>query len=79
VVTDSEYVLKGYTEWLPAWITRGWRTSAKKPVKNSDLWAEIVAAAERHGQVNLALDSRSQRRPIQRDGRHDRRTDRGGG
>jgi ribonuclease HI len=51
VVTDSEYVLKGYTEWLPVWMKRGWRTSAKKPVKNSDLWAEIVAAAERHGQV----------------------------
>lgn len=51
VVTDSEYVLKGYTEWLPGWVDRGWRTSAKKPVKNADLWMELDAAARRHGQV----------------------------
>jgi ribonuclease HI len=51
LVTDSEYVLKGYTEWLPGWIQRGWRTSAKKPVKNADLWAELVVAAQRHGRV----------------------------
>ena len=51
VVTDSEYVLKGYTEWLPDWVRRGWRTSAKKPVKNADLWAELVTAAQRHGRV----------------------------
>jgi ribonuclease HI len=51
VVTDSEYLIKGYTEWLPGWIRRGWRTSAKKPVKNADLWAEMVASAQRHGRV----------------------------
>ncbi len=51
VVTDSVYVLKGYTEWLPGWIQRGWRTSAKKPIQNADLWAKMVVAAERHGRV----------------------------
>jgi ribonuclease HI len=51
VVTDSQYVLKGFTEWLPEWIRRGWRTSSKKPVKNADLWAEMATAVERHGRV----------------------------
>jgi ribonuclease HI len=51
VVADSVYVLKGYTEWLPGWIERGWRTSARRPVKNADLWAELVTAVARHGQV----------------------------
>ena len=51
VVTDSEYVLKGFTQWLPGWIQSGWRTSAKNPVKNADLWVELVAAAQRHEQV----------------------------
>jgi len=35
---DSEYVRKGITEWLPGWKARGWRTAAKQPVKNADLW-----------------------------------------
>jgi len=51
VVTDSEYVLKGFTEWLPSWVRRGWRTSSKKPVKNADLWKDMAAAAGRHGRV----------------------------
>lgn len=51
VVTDSKYVLKGFTEFLPVWIRRGWLTSAKKPVKNTDLWADLVAAAQRHEKV----------------------------
>lgn len=46
--TDSEYVRKGITEWLPNWRARKWRTSAGKPVKNEDLWRALDAAAQRH-------------------------------
>jgi ribonuclease HI len=38
VHTDSQYVQKGITQWIHAWERNGWRTTAKKPVKNSDLW-----------------------------------------
>ena len=48
VHTDSEYVKRGVTEWLPAWKQRGWKTSARKPVKNVDLWQELDALAQRH-------------------------------
>jgi len=40
---DSQYVLKGITEWLPGWKARGWRTAAKQPVKNVDLWQRLDA------------------------------------
>lgn len=43
--TDSEYVIKGISEWLPAWKARGWKTAAKKPVKNQDLWEALDAVA----------------------------------
>ncbi len=43
--TDSKYVLKGLTEWLPNWKARGWRTAARQPVKNQDLWELLDAAA----------------------------------
>jgi ribonuclease HI len=46
--TDSEYVRRGISEWLPAWKARGWRTAAKKPVKNQDLWEQLDALAARH-------------------------------
>ncbi len=46
--TDSEYVRKGITEWLPQWKKRDWKTSAKKPVKNADLWQSLEQAASRH-------------------------------
>lgn len=39
--SDSEYVLKGISEWLEGWIQRGWRTASKKPVQNDDLWQQI--------------------------------------
>jgi ribonuclease HI len=45
--TDSEYVLKGIQEWLPGWKARGWKTAAKKPVKNQDLWQRLDAANAR--------------------------------
>jgi ribonuclease HI len=47
--TDSEYVRKGITEWLPQWKRRGWRTASRQPVKNEDLWRtldELVAGHE---------------------------------
>ena len=46
--TDSEYVRKGITEWVPAWKSRGWKTAAKKPVKNQDLWMELDTCAAAH-------------------------------
>lgn len=46
--TDSQYVQKGITEWLPQWKRRAWLTANKKPVKNSDLWKELATQAERH-------------------------------
>lgn len=46
--TDSEYVLKGMTEWLPGWKARGWRTSNKQPVKNADLWQQLESQVLRH-------------------------------
>ncbi len=41
LVTDSEYLRKGITEWIHGWKRRGWRTAAKKPVLNQDLWKEL--------------------------------------
>ena len=46
--TDSQYVRTGITEWLPGWKARGWRTAAKAPVKNDDLWRRLDAARLRH-------------------------------
>lgn len=43
VRTDSEYVVKGMTEWHQNWIKKGWRTSGKKPVLNRDLWERLIA------------------------------------
>lgn len=48
ICTDSQYLMKGMTEWLPNWIRRGWRTASKEPVKNVDLWQRLVTASEAH-------------------------------
>ena len=48
VTTDSEYVRKGITEWIIKWRQNGWRTSAKKAVKNSDLWQQLDREAAQH-------------------------------
>ncbi|MEP5763134.1 MAG: ribonuclease HI [Halieaceae bacterium] len=48
LTTDSQYVRKGITEWIEAWKNRGWRTAAKKPVKNVDLWQALDAESGRH-------------------------------
>ncbi len=41
VHTDSQYVQKGMSEWLPNWKRRGWRTADKKPVRNAELWQAL--------------------------------------
>ncbi len=46
--TDSEYVRKGITEWISNWKKRGWKTAAKKPVKNADLWQRLDQETARH-------------------------------
>ena len=48
VHTDSQYVQKGISEWIHGWKARGWKTAAKAPVKNEDLWRALDAAAGRH-------------------------------
>ena len=46
--TDSTYVRDGITKWLPGWKSNGWKTAAKKPVKNQDLWQRLEAALRDH-------------------------------
>lgn len=46
--TDSQYVMKGISEWIHGWKARGWKTADKKPVKNEDLWKRLDAARQRH-------------------------------
>lgn len=48
LTTDSQYVRKGITEWLPGWKARGWKTASKKPVKNVDLWQQLDALVQQH-------------------------------
>ncbi len=48
VYTDSQYVMKGISQWIESWKKRGWRTADKKPVKNVDLWKELEEQAGRH-------------------------------
>jgi len=46
--TDSRYVLGGITSWIKTWKRNGWKNSAKKPVKNADLWQALDAALDSH-------------------------------
>lgn len=48
LTTDSQYVRKGITEWLAGWKRKGWRTAAKQPVKNVDLWQALDEQSNRH-------------------------------
>ncbi|HHH48034.1 MAG TPA: ribonuclease HI [Gammaproteobacteria bacterium] len=48
LTTDSQYVMKGITEWMDSWKRRGWKTAAKKPVKNVDLWQRLDKALAPH-------------------------------
>jgi ribonuclease HI len=46
--TDSRYVMDGLTKWVTGWQRNGWRTAARQPVKNADLWKDLIAAAAPH-------------------------------
>jgi len=46
--TDSRYVMDGLTKWIKGWQKNGWKTADKKPVKNADLWQELLDAAKPH-------------------------------
>ncbi|MEI6269852.1 MAG: ribonuclease HI [Methylococcaceae bacterium] len=46
--SDSIYVLKGITDWMPNWKKRGWKTASKSPVKNEDLWRRLDVAIAKH-------------------------------
>ena len=48
LTTDSVYVRDGITKWIHGWRRNGWRTADKKPVKNADLWQELLDATARH-------------------------------
>jgi len=46
--TDSRYVMDGLTKWIKGWQKNGWKTADKKPVKNADLWQQLLDAAKPH-------------------------------
>ena len=46
--TDSRYVIDGLTKWIHGWQKNGWKTADRKPVKNAELWQELLVAAKRH-------------------------------
>jgi ribonuclease HI len=48
ITTDSQYVKNGITQWIHNWKRNGWKTAAKKPVKNDDLWKRLDQAVARH-------------------------------
>lgn len=48
IVTDSVYVKDGLTKWIHGWKKNGWKTAARKPVKNEELWRRLDTAQERH-------------------------------
>lgn len=48
IYTDSQYLRKGITEWVPMWKKRGWKTASKEPVKNRELWIALDKEAARH-------------------------------
>jgi ribonuclease HI len=49
IVTDSQYVMKAFKEgWLDKWQENGWKTADKKPVKNQELWEDLLSAVDRH-------------------------------
>lgn len=48
LTTDSQYLRQGITEWLANWKRRGWKTAARQPVKNQDLWQRLDAAVQKH-------------------------------
>ena len=51
--TDSKYVMQGVESWMPRWKLNGWRTAAKKPVLNQDLWQELDGALQRLSLIHI--------------------------
>ena len=48
LTTDSQYVVKGMTEWMKGWIRNGWKTASRQPVKNQEQWQELHKLSQRH-------------------------------
>ena len=48
ITTDSQYLVKGMTEWIEGWQRKGWRNSKKEPVVNKDLWEQLLALTKSH-------------------------------
>ena len=48
LTTDSQYLMRGVTEWMSGWKKKGWKTASKKPVKNEDLWRQLDALVANH-------------------------------
>jgi ribonuclease HI len=48
IYTDSKYVMNGISEWIEGWKKNGWKNSAKKPIKNVDLWQELDEQSSKH-------------------------------
>ena len=46
--TDSQYLVKGMTEWINGWIKKGWKTASRQPVKNKELWQELNNLSKKH-------------------------------
>ena len=55
IATDSEYVVKGVTDWVWAWIQRGWVTRQGNQVQNQDLWMELLAEMDKHNGRGLDI------------------------
>jgi ribonuclease HI len=49
LTTDSQYLMKGMTEWIAGWVRKGWVNSKKEPVLNRDLWERLLELAKTHG------------------------------
>ena len=48
LTTDSQYLVKGITEWIHGWIKKGWMTASRQPVKNKELWQELYSLSKKH-------------------------------
>ncbi len=51
ITSDSQYVIKGITQWVSGWMRNGWKTSAKKPVENQDLWQRMWDLSTPHSGI----------------------------
>jgi len=53
---DSQYVNKGISEWIFGWIKKGWKTASRKPVKNKDLWIDLLKASEKVQKIGIEVE-----------------------